>query len=292
MSSSFSKVKNEAYLVQLLQDNSLHDILCHQLIEMGEDGLIVLEKAINSSGSSSRLVLIDLYYSIKYDVLLKKAKFLTSKYYFTLEEVTMLLNRILFDIGTAEEQQVLQKISQISNTISDKLESSFVSNELEILGLLDSEISTYFIVENSDQWSLFALNHVFTTYKVNQITLSLIYLIIAQKTNIPIFGIPLDDRIVLCYTQPYCPIYELVTVEDVLFYFNPGIKDSIYSYYDILDYSSSNNLEIIDDNLLPKSNNLLIQQWMKKIELNSNSTHYNDKFSSCYQQVQNLIKYS
>lgn len=82
----------------------------------------------------------------------------------------------------------------------------------------------------------FALNHVVITKKGNPLSLSLLYMAIAQQLNLPVYGISLPRNFILAYKDPYHGDDETLPVSQrVLFYINPFNRGSVLSKKEI-DY--------------------------------------------------------
>lgn len=82
----------------------------------------------------------------------------------------------------------------------------------------------------------FALNHVVLTKKGNPLSLSLLYMAIAQHLDMPIYGISLPRNFILAYKDPYHGDDETLPVSQrVLFYINPFNRGSVLSKKEI-DY--------------------------------------------------------
>lgn len=82
------------------------------------------------------------------------------------------------------------------------------------------------------------LNLVFETKKGNSITLAIIYLVVSQKLNLPIYGVNLPRNFILAYINPVSK-----NNEDILFYINPYNKGSILRKQEIDNFIEQQKLE-------------------------------------------------
>jgi regulator of sirC expression with transglutaminase-like and TPR domain len=122
------------------------------------------------------------------------------------------------------------------------------------------------------------INNVIETKKGNPISLSVVYAIIAQNLDIPIYGINLPEHFILAYSDKasLLPFFRHSDNHGVLFYINPFSKGSVFSKNEIdaflhqlnikpekAYYSPCNNLTIIKRML---HNLIKIYESMKKPE--------------------------
>lgn len=78
------------------------------------------------------------------------------------------------------------------------------------------------------------INNVLETKKGNPLSLSIIYCIIAQSLDIPIFGVNLPEHFIVCYQDLKNEIpSSLINSNRVYFYINPFSKGSIFGQNDI-----------------------------------------------------------
>lgn len=79
------------------------------------------------------------------------------------------------------------------------------------------------------------LNNVLESKKGNPLSLSILYTIVAQGLNIPIFGVNLPEHFILAYVEEstHLPILAGNPSPKVIFYINPFSKGSAFSYKEI-----------------------------------------------------------
>ncbi|MBX7182769.1 MAG: transglutaminase-like domain-containing protein [Bacteroidia bacterium] len=78
------------------------------------------------------------------------------------------------------------------------------------------------------------INNVLETKKGNPLSLSIIYCIIAQSLDIPIFGVNLPEHFIVCYQDLKHEIpTSLINSNRIYFYINPFSKGSIFGQNDI-----------------------------------------------------------
>lgn len=77
----------------------------------------------------------------------------------------------------------------------------------------------------------FYLNTFLETHKGSALSLGMLYIIIAQKLNIPIYGVNLPQHFILAYVSELSP--NVPSLEDVLFYINPFNKGTVFTKREI-----------------------------------------------------------
>jgi len=100
------------------------------------------------------------------------------------------------------------------------------------------------------------INNVVESKKGNPLLLSILYSIIAQGLNIPIFGVNLPEHFILAYKDEYSSADD--NEESILFYINPFSKGVVFSKREIdtflkqlklepkqMFYESCSNIEIL-----------------------------------------------
>jgi regulator of sirC expression with transglutaminase-like and TPR domain len=87
------------------------------------------------------------------------------------------------------------------------------------------------------------INNVLETKKGNPLMLSIIYSIIAQGLNIPIYGVNLPEHFILAYVDEYAQRTDSEQEEPILFYINPFSRGSVFSRREIDTFLKQLKLE-------------------------------------------------
>ena len=111
------------------------------------------------------------------------------------------------------------------------------------------------------------INTVLETKKGNPLSLSLIYSIIAQNLNIPIYGVNLPNHFILAYMDEYAVNQFLPENNDygVLFYINPFSKGSIFGTDEIKEFLDGINQPHSRDYFEPCSNTSIIKRMLTNL---------------------------
>jgi len=118
----------------------------------------------------------------------------------------------------------------------------------------------YYAVENS------FVNDVLLTKKGSPLLLSVLYSVIAQSLEIPLYGVNTPRNFMLVYLDKMYsfPIDE-VQDKNVLFYINPFSKGEIHSLKDIFSYLKRINYNIKTEYYLPCSNPTIVRRSINNI---------------------------
>ena len=111
------------------------------------------------------------------------------------------------------------------------------------------------------------INTVLETKKGNPLSLSLIYSIIAQNLNIPIYGVNLPNHFILAYMDEYAVNQFLPENNDygVLFYINPFSKGSLFGIDEIKEFLDGINQPYSRDYFEPCSNTSIIKRMLTNL---------------------------
>jgi len=77
----------------------------------------------------------------------------------------------------------------------------------------------------------FYLNTFLETHKGSALSLGMLYIILAQKLNIPVYGVNLPQHFILAYVSELAA--NVPSIDDVLFYINPFNKGAVFTRKEI-----------------------------------------------------------
>lgn len=127
------------------------------------------------------------------------------------------------------------------------------------------------------------INNVLENKKGNPLSLSLVYLIIAQDLKIPIYGVNLPEHFVLCYKD----IHQLMTVKTkrdeemiakgILFYINPFSKGAVFGKGQLDIYLKKMDLAIESSHYQPCSNLEMIKRLLRNLIFSYKKLGYVEK---------------
>lgn len=175
------------------------------------------------------------------------------------KELNVMLEKIRLDawIDFREDISPLEKIAILNHTFYQK--HGFKGNT-----------SDYHAPDNS------FINRVLETHSGNPITLASIYAIVAQRLNLPVFGVNLPQHFVLCYLEETGPETEVSPFAktpflnpehygQVLFYINPFNQGQIFGRKNIDDFLAELKLEPRPSYYQPCSPVEMVQRMLRNL---------------------------
>lgn len=124
------------------------------------------------------------------------------------------------------------------------------------------------------------IGRVLESKKGNPLTLSCIYSIIAQKLDIPIFGINLPKHFILSY------LAENQTEDHLLFYINAFNKGQVMKKADVISFLKQLNLPLSKEFMMPCDNVMIL----KRVLRNLITAYEHNESVSKKQEVEILFK--
>lgn len=111
------------------------------------------------------------------------------------------------------------------------------------------------------------INTVLETKKGNPLSLSILYSVIAQNLNLPIYGVNLPNHFILAYMDEFAVNQFLPDTNDygVLFYINPFSKGSIFDAEEIKEFLNGINQPHLRDYFEPCSNTAIIKRMITNL---------------------------
>ena len=249
------------------QDENVFELLKQQLISFGPEILPVLDEAIDNSFSkiiSRRLSSIfdelNLQNTINELVAWKNSD------EHNLFEAMIILSRFRYPkLDLEKVNQTLSKIRQdVWLEVNDNmtaLERIRVMNRIFFdLHGFKGNTQDFIAPENS------FINDVLNKRKGNPITLSIIYSIIAQGVNIPVYGVNMPRQFILAYVEKiFTEPSKEVKQTDVLFYLNPFNRGDIYSSNEVRSFLVALKIEPLDEYMLPCSHITIVKRCLNNL---------------------------
>lgn len=185
-----------------------------------------------------------------------------------------------FQFPNLKEETVIQQFEDIYKDIWLELNDNLTALEkvkvinhvlFEIYGFTSNK-ANYYAPQNS------YVNQVLESRKGNPLSLGIIYLIIAQKLNIPISGVNLPEHFILAYTNKKNDNYLSFLDENyVLFYINPFSKGIVFTKKEIDVFLKNLKIQSLPDYYLPCQNSQIIKRLLNNLIV-------------AYQKIENTTK--
>ncbi len=121
------------------------------------------------------------------------------------------------------------------------------------------------------------INQVLETKRGNPISLAIIYLAVANKLNIPIYGVNLPKNFILAYKDEYRQYDSEDETEDILFYINPYNKGAVLGKREIDYFIQQQQMEAKKEYFVPCTNKDIIVRLINNLILSYRKLQFTDK---------------
>ncbi len=109
------------------------------------------------------------------------------------------------------------------------------------------------------------LNEVLNSKKGNPISLSIIYIVIAHRLGLPVFGVNLPKNFILCFLDESIIKMKDDDVGEVMFYINPVNKGAVLGRREIEYFLNQQKLELLPTYFRPCSNIEIIKRVLQNL---------------------------
>ena len=123
------------------------------------------------------------------------------------------------------------------------------------------------------------INQVFETKKGNPISLSIIYLSVAWKLGLPIYGVNLPKNFILAYKDEFRHADAADESEDILFYINPYNKGAVLGRREIDYFITQQQIKPHPSFYVPCSNIQIIVRLINNLILSFEKLGYEQKIT-------------
>ncbi len=180
---------------------------------------------------------------------------------------SVILSKLHFpEIDEKKVEEELEKIKQKvwleinENNTAFEIVKIFNHVLFDICGF-ESSKNNFYAPQNS------FINTVLESRKGNPLSLSILYSIIAQRLQIPIYGVNLPNHFVLGFVDEFKTLKMLGFSDDrnVLFYINPFSRGRIFDHNEIENYLRSLNLPFDKDYFEPCSNTEILKRMLNNL---------------------------
>ncbi len=251
-------------LITLLDDNDseVYSHVSDKLFSLGVEGIPLLESAWETS--ENQLIqtrLEDLINKIQFSNVKDRLIKWIDKGGEDLLEGALLVAK--FQYPDLDEFKITQKVETISKNVWIELNPALSPlEEAHVINHVFFQLHGFFGHQTAQlDADLGYLNNLLDSKKGNSLSLSILYLILAQKNDLPIYGVNLPYHFIMAYSRKHLTDEELAANDQeksVMFYINPLNIGIAFSRSEITHYleqmkvkthskffSPCNNLEII-----------------------------------------------
>ena len=287
-------------LINLLDDpdESIYHQIRDRLVSYGEIVIPKLENVWeeNSFGVVFQDRIEDIIHKIQFDAVVAELRDWKNSEERNLLEAALIINR--YQYPDLNEEKIKSQIEQIKQDVWIELNDNLTSFEqikvinhilFEVHGFSGNTVN-YHAPQNS------YLNNVLESKKGNPLSLSIIYMIIAQQVNLPVYGVNLPNHFVLAYIDEnnILKFTEAFTGEkpenddNVLFYVNPFSRGTIFNKKEIETFLKQLNLSPKDAFFKPCTNLDIVQRMITNLIYSYEKLGYPDKIEELKELLKSL----
>lgn len=251
-------------LVKLLDDpdEEVYQHVQQRLLTYGIEVVSYLESAWEQSLNSVLQERIEnLVHTIQFTTIKEDLNLWYQSGAFDLLQGALIINR--YQYPDLNEQHVINQIEEIKREIWVGLQHEMSS--IEKIKLINHVFYNQYgfagNTKNHHDPQNSYLNQVLESKKGNQISLAIIYATLAQKLDIPVYGINLPQHFILGYIDDHNEDKEY----GVLFYINAFNKGAIFGKHDVDQFLRQLNLEPQPGFYSPCSNTEIIRRVIRNL---------------------------
>ena len=259
-------------LISLLDDpdSQVFNHVREELIKMGPQAIHPLEEAWEQAH--------DIVYQKRIEELIHEIQFLKTQNelinWAKSEEQDLLKGALIiakYQYPDLNEQKIYELVEQIRKDIWLEINDNLTALEkVKVINHIlydvynfNGNVADYHAAQNS------FLNVVLESKKGNPLSLSILYAVLAQKLEIPVYGINLPEHFILGYVDLFQenPSPEELKNSPILFYINAFSKGIVFSRKDIDNFLKQLNLEPRPLYYEPCSNLDIIKRMLRNLAL-------------------------
>jgi len=196
-----------------------------------------------------------------------------------LEGANIICRQKYFDNDFAEENALIEEIK--SNAWLEMHENLTALEKTKVINHI--LFNMYKFKGHKDYYNDFKsyyINNVTSSKKGSPVMLSVIYIAVAQKLDIPIFGVDLHNNFILAYVDKKSAEIAFDNSSDVLFYINPFNRGSIFGKNEIDQYLKQQNVEKKDKFYRASDNIVVIRRLIIELMRLAKSKNDNNQLES------------
>lgn len=256
-------------LISLLDDpdDLVFSSVTQELRKMGLEVIEILEEVWESTGDESlRVKIEELIHEIQFnDLKTSLSSWNVSKDLDLLQGVWHVCR---YNYPDLPQEEMIRKIEQLKFDAWLELKDNFTALEkVKVLNHViykihkfSGSIKDYYSPSNS------YVNNVIDTRKGNPISLAIVYSLIAQRLEIPIYGVNLPKNFILAYVADGITKHpNQITEDQVLFYINPFNKGQIFNRKEIEVYLKSQEIQYDISYFVPCDNRQIVKRILQNL---------------------------
>jgi regulator of sirC expression with transglutaminase-like and TPR domain len=259
---------NEAEIQSLIRllddpDREIYEHVHEKLLSYGPTAITYLENAWEQAFDPIQQERIaDVVHEIQFGLVKTDLELWQQSGAFDLLQGVLIINK--YQYPDLDEQKIINQIEAIKRDIW--MQMMFEGSPAEQVKLINHVLYNIYgfsgnTTNHQDPQNSY-LNQVLETKKGNQISLAIIYSIVAQKLDIPIYGVNLPQHFILAYLN------ETAKTEfesGILFYINAFNKGFIFGRRDVDQFLKQLNLKLDKQFYEPCSNTDIVRRILRNL---------------------------
>ena len=268
-------------LISLLDEpnDEMFDQIRNQLMNYGNDAIPLLEDAWdNSFDNIIQTRIEDIIHTIQLKELSIAISHWAGSNSFDLLRGFYLITK--YQYPDLDEQDIIYRVELIKRDISLELNSNLTALEkVKVINHIIFEIHGYKGNKtNIDAPQNLFINSLLESKKGNHLSIGILYIIIAQKLGIPIFGVNLPQHFILAYVdETHEEKYKIVDENEVLFYINPFNKGAVFTQREIDVFIKHMRIEPNDAYFKPCDNTTIMKRLFETLIYSYKKLGYESK---------------
>jgi regulator of sirC expression with transglutaminase-like and TPR domain len=252
-------------LIRLLDDpdQEIYSHVHQKLLSYGSEAIEYLESAFEQAFDPIQQERIaNLVHEIQFDIVKSDLKLWHQSGSFDLLQGILIINR--YQYPDLDEQKVINQIEALKRDIwIQMMNEASPSEQVKLINHVFYHIHGFSgnTANHLDPQSSY-LSQVIETKKGNQISLAIIYSIIAQKLDIPVYGVNLPQHFILAYVDE---TKQTEFESGILFYINAFNKGFIFGRRDVDMFLKQLNLNPDKQFYEPCSNTDIIKRVLRNL---------------------------
>lgn len=252
-------------MIRLLDDpdTEIFEHIHNKLISYGGEAIYYLESAWEQAFDPIQQERIaNLVHEIQFGIVKEELKLWFQSGAFDLLQGVLTINK--YQYPDLDEQKVINQIEAIKRDIwLQMIYDSSAAEQVKLINHVFYNIHGFSgnTTNHQDPQNSY-LNQVLDTKKGNQISLAIIYSIIAQKLDIPVYGVNLPQHFILAYVDE---TMEAEYEGGILFYINAFNKGFIFGRRDVDMFLKQLNLKADKQFYEPCSNADIVRRVLRNL---------------------------
>ncbi len=265
-------------LIQLLDepDEKVYTAIRTHILALGSDTLPLLEEVENSALAPKEITRIrEIMHTIRVEDVFEKLKDWTTHNSHDLLEAWLLISR--FHSQENDDEYIKTSVNKIYRDIWVEMNNELTALEkIRVINHVFYNVHKFdALQEKKPVLAPYLPGNLLRTQKGNTLSMALLYLVIVQRLNIPIFGVNLPEHLILAFTNGKTMLKPATDYleEEVLFYLNPFNKGAVFRKGEIELFIRQLKIKEQESFYLPCENKVVIRRLLQEMELLHKKNH-------------------